>query len=355
MARRFLAPGEPDPLLVATYAWERVRLDPVPGPRPPSGFSNLGRVGDRHTEVLAQSETIPPGRSTLPRLQHNTGARLFVLDADHGATGMRSQIEQLIETLVVARVVVVDVGGDAVADGTEPALLSPLADALVLAACIDLPVPTDLAVIGPGVDGELPAQLVVQYLEGLSAARLGALGAQDCDTLRGVFDWHPTEASALVAAAALGVRGSVELRRGSIRTQLTDRSREVWLTKTRSVVRHNRLVSPLAATTSLHAAEEVVGQWVTSELSRERVRALTFQGPGAYEPVDKAQLLADVVMYSRQECMRGVDLITVRRLAEASGHAGQDTSHISECLATMCPSARRGPLWDVQTLAQMQI
>lgn len=35
LARRCLAADTADPLLIAAYAWERVRVDPEPGPRPP--------------------------------------------------------------------------------------------------------------------------------------------------------------------------------------------------------------------------------------------------------------------------------------------------------------------------------
>lgn len=351
MARRLIAPDMNGPLLIATYAWERVRVDPEPGPRPPGKFSHLRAVGPCAVEIDRYSETVPPGRSTLPRLAADTGARLFVLDAGQGAVGMRHELGVLIRELHVQRVVVVDVGGDAVARGTESELLSPLADALALAACVDLQVPVQVSVVGPGVDGELPESLVLSYLRELGASLAGTIARSDSDPLSAVLRWHPTEATSIVAAASHGVRGLVELRRGSISTALTDHSAEVWLAELTAVAQHNLLISPLAHSQSLIDAERILGRWATSELIRERQRALAFQQRAHVAAVVVDQLLADLVAYSREAHERGITLITTRRLAEASGHPDLDMSIITDALNTSCSSSQRGGLWHVPTLA----
>jgi hypothetical protein len=95
------------------------------------------------------------GLSTLGLLARTMTARFVLLDPHGGATGMRQQLVQLIETLSFESAVLVDVGGDILATGVEAELRSPLADALSLAALADFPVPVDIAVAGLGLDGEL--------------------------------------------------------------------------------------------------------------------------------------------------------------------------------------------------------
>jgi hypothetical protein len=47
-------------------------------------------------------------------------------------------------------VLIVDIGGDAIAVGNEPGIQSPLADALALQSCAGLNLPTRVVVAGPG-------------------------------------------------------------------------------------------------------------------------------------------------------------------------------------------------------------
>jgi hypothetical protein len=284
-----------------------------------------------------------------------TGVRLFVLDADGGAEGMRREIKTLVAELDVESVVVVDVGGDAVATGTEAELLSPLADALALASCHGLAVPVDVAIVGPGVDGELPESAVLGYLRQLGAVMAGTVTARDAESLAQVLSWHPTEATSLVAAAAQGHRGLVELRRGSISTALTDHSAEVWVARFDEVERHNQLVVPLAHTESLARAEEILGRWATSELIRERQRAIAFRSRRLAAPVPQSRIVRDVAAYSQEANRRGIALITARRLAEAAGHPELDIPTLTRALLQACPSAQKGSLWHVPTLATLEM
>src|SRR5699024_3682182 len=116
--------------------WERLRIDPTPGPRPIIGFTGLGHIDGLLVEVLAHSDTRPPGRSMLPRLAAETPARIFVHDFHYGAHGLADHLRRLVNALDADRIVVVDVGGDVVASGAEATLLSPLADSLTLAGAL---------------------------------------------------------------------------------------------------------------------------------------------------------------------------------------------------------------------------
>lgn len=310
LARRLLDPEARDAPLVSTCAWERLGVDPVPGPRARHEFVGLGTVGDVPAEILGSSDTRPPGRSMLPRLAAETPARIFLHDFERGAVGLAHQLCQLAESLDAHSFTVVDVGGDVVARGDEPSLLSPLADSLTLAACLRTGIPTRVAVLGPGVDGELSAEAVTARLEALGATRIGTVGADDARALEHVLSWHPTEATMLVAASALGVRGSVDMRRGLEPVPLTEQSADLW-TAERLGPKTLPLAYALTETGSLDHAEGLMRQIAVNELDYERERAVTMrqrQAP-SFESLDR---------FAKGRIEAGATHVTTRRLREAA-------------------------------------
>ena len=156
--------GGRDPAVIATYAWERLAVDPVPGPRGADDFVGLERLGQGTYAITPTTTPKTPSGSTLPRLAAEIGDGLELLDPTHGAVGMQGQLNELIDLYQPTHVDVVDVGGDALATGHEPGLRSPLADALALAACARIRVQTHLLVAGPGLDGELSETDVLKGL-----------------------------------------------------------------------------------------------------------------------------------------------------------------------------------------------
>ncbi|MEU3314396.1 DUF1152 domain-containing protein [Streptomyces sp. NPDC006662] len=128
---------------------------------------------------------------------------------------------ETVEKYAVDQVEVVDVGGDVFARGDEPKLLSPLPDALVIAACATAGVPASVRVAGPGLDGEIPEP-------DLLAADHATLTEADTRSVEHVFLWHPSEASALLAAAARGLRGGCVVRDTGKPVILSDASARVY-------------------------------------------------------------------------------------------------------------------------------
>jgi hypothetical protein len=147
MSRRLAADHSP---LVVSYSWDRRILDPLPGPRFAADFEEARQLTPRNLEITAKARLRSGGLSTLGLLAKTTTARFVLLDPRGGATSMRQQLVQLIETLSFESAVLVDVGGDVLATGVEAELRSPVADALSLAALTDFPVPVDIAVAGLG-------------------------------------------------------------------------------------------------------------------------------------------------------------------------------------------------------------
>lgn len=335
LARRALGDADDRPPLVTTCAWERLRIDPVPGPRARTDFTGLGLVGGEPCEVRPDSDTVPSGRSVLPRLAETGGARIFLHDFEGGAVGLGVQLQQLATSLDADNLVVVDVGGDMVARGQEPELLSPLADSLTLAGALEAGIPTSAVVLGPGADAELPEGEVLGHLGGINANVAGRITTDDVRDLGAVLSWHPTEASALVAAAAMGLRGAVAMRRGRAPVPITPRTAEVWRISHPNWQRFP-LARALQETDSLAAAERVMRAVAVNEIDFER-RILSdraSQRPSA----TVSQLIADMQAV-------GATHVTNRRMSQTLG--GQDLSATEASLGS-----RSVRLWSLNDLAQ---
>ena len=161
-----------DPPLILTYSWDRLMVDPLPGPRSAEDFIGLQELVPFVHEVTGETTMRPPAGSSLPRLARELPARIVLLDPTDGAEGMAQQIAAAAELVGAGRIMAVDVGGDALTDGTEPGLRSPLADQLALAACLRTYLPTTLLVVGAGLDGELSSETLTARFEKFQAHSL---------------------------------------------------------------------------------------------------------------------------------------------------------------------------------------
>ncbi|MFE6507439.1 DUF1152 domain-containing protein [Nocardioides sp. NPDC057767] len=308
LIRRLLGHDPREQTLVTTCAWERLRIDPVPGPRSRGDFVGLRAVAGVRAEVGPTSDTLPAGRSVLPRLAGDIDARLFVHDFAGGAVGLAAQLRSLAHALDAQSLTVVDVGGDIVARGDEPRLLSPLADSLTLAASFQTGLPVRLAILGPGVDGELTAGEVTEVLARLRAERTGYITPADVEALSDVLAWHPTEATTLAAAAAMGHRGLVDMRRGLDPVPVVDDSASVWVVDTLAI-EDFPLAAALMQTHSLQGAEQIMRNVAVDELDYERRRAA---GQAVRHPPMSLSAIA------RASLELGASFITTRRLLEAT-------------------------------------
>ncbi|WP_051859505.1 DUF1152 domain-containing protein [Streptomyces xanthophaeus] len=220
-------PGTPGArTLVATYAWERPEVDPTPGPLGAAHFTGPAPEDRAYGGTLLltpESRPVPPAGSTLPRLAADLPARLLLLDPCQGLAAMAAQIRRLADAVGARHVRIVDMGGDILAHGDEDTLCSPLVDALAVAACTLADVDATVYVAGPGTDGEIPQHVL---LDRLADARHHTPTARDADTAATALAWHPSEASALFAAAVHGARGTV--RTADRLIPLTDASARVY-------------------------------------------------------------------------------------------------------------------------------
>ncbi|MEV4317814.1 DUF1152 domain-containing protein [Actinocrispum sp. NPDC049592] len=328
---------------IATYAWDRLIIDPLPGPRSAADFDNLTEHAPNVWQITPETTPKPPAGSTLPRLSGELNARLFLLDPHGGAIGMAEQLNSITRFVGVPRLVLVDVGGDLIARGTESDLRSPIADALALAACALTLLPCDIVVAGPGVDGELPESQVIELSNGLGCVALHPLAADEAKPFTKLFEWHPSEATGLWTAAALGHRGKVEIRDAGLPVMLTDATPSVQSTVIGKALSTNVFFEALKNSRSLKEVEHVVRNVRGgSEIDYERRKSNRRKNKFEYKST--AEISVKIAEISRDASLRA-DYITIRRLSELADYPYQRISKLLELLRALDAVRLTPPLW----------
>ncbi|WP_369196704.1 DUF1152 domain-containing protein [Streptomyces djakartensis] len=333
--------GDEDQAVILTYAWDRLLIDPVPGPRGPDNFTGLQPLTPTVWAVPAEARPIAPAGSTLPRLAADLPHTFALIDPRHGAEGITRQLEELVNHLSPESIDLLDVGGDILARGDEPTLKSPLADAVTLAACCQVNAPIRLLVAGPGLDGELPPDEV----RGMLGSLVHTFTASDVEPISSVLEWHPSEATGMLAATARGVRGTCEVRDAGLPIPLTEESPTIHDVDLDEALSHNQLARAIAATTTLDEVEslsrEICG---FSEIDYERNKALWLkeQRPAM---LDAESVLPQLAQFEAVARSRGVTHTTFRRLTEALGVPGSQRPALRRLLIENRPEQYAAPLW----------
>lgn len=335
--------SDESPALVLTYAWDRLLIDPVPGPRGSASFTGLRPITRSVQAVPADAKPIAPAGSTLPRLAAELPQTLALIDPHHGAEGITRQLEELVQHLAPESIDLLDVGGDILAKGDEPTLRSPLADALTLAACCQLNAPVRLLVAGPGLDGEVPAEDLRDRL----GASVLTLTAEHVQPVNSVLEWHPSEATAMLAATARGIRGLCEVRDAGLPVPLTDEGPTVHEADLDDALHRNELARALLSTETLDEAEqqsrEICGY---SEIDYERNKA-SWLGSQAEQELDPEATLRRLAQFEAEARSRGVSHTTFRRITEALGLSGKQREDLRALLINNRPDQYAAPLWRI--------
>ncbi|MCP8711982.1 DUF1152 domain-containing protein [Streptomyces sp. AC04842] len=335
--------GDEDQAVILTYAWDRLLIDPLPGPRRPADFTGLERLTPAVWTVPAQARPIAPAGSTLPRLAAELPHTFALLDPYQGAEGLTHQLEDLVSHLEPESIDLLDVGGDILARGDEPTLKSPLADALTLAACCQVNAPVRLLVAGAGLDGELLPEDVGDVLGPV----VHTFTASDAEAISPVLEWHPSEATALLAATARGVRGTCEIRDAGLPVPLTDDSPRMHEVDLDDAVSRNQLARAIMATANLDEVEaysrEICGY---SEIDYERNKALWLkeQQPTKLDP---AAIWAQLDQFEAEARTRGITHTTFRRITEALNLSGSQRDDLRQLLISSRPEQYDAPLWRI--------
>jgi hypothetical protein len=327
--------------VIMTYSWDRLMVDPLPGPRRASDFTELCHLGPHTAEIVTETRATPPAGSSLPRLAAQLPARLVLLDPTAGAVGMATQLTATAVLFEADNLTLVDVGGDILTNGDDPGLRSPLADQLALAACLRTGLPTRLVVAAPSIDGEIDPDTLRTRLDAAQAHRLQSLDATDIAPIRQVFTWHPSEASGLLAAAANGSRGRVEVRDAGDQVLLTDDTPSLHAIDLAEISD----TTPGAALTDSDSLDEACNliRRLTgiSEIDYETAKAARRNGqPHHAVTVDDLQTIDQ---HAQDAARRGADYISMRRLSELIGATTLDAyADLGNLIATQRP-ARYAP------------
>ncbi|MGI5411266.1 DUF1152 domain-containing protein [Streptomyces chartreusis] len=335
--------GDEDQAVILTYAWDRLLVDPVPGPRGPSDFTGLEPITSSVCAVPAEARPIAPAGSTLPRLAAELPRTFALIDPHHGAEGITRQLEELVSHLEPTSIDLLDVGGDILARGDEPTLKSPLADALTLAACCQVNARVRLLVAGPGLDGELPLDEVRSLLGPLVVT----LTAKDTEPVSSVLEWHPSEATGMIAATARGVRGICEVRDAGLLIPLTDDGPTVHEVDLDDALHRNELARAILSTATLDEVEalsrEVCGY---SEIDYERNKASWLKVQPAVV-LDRDNILSQLARFEDESRSRGVTHTTFRHLTEILNLNGSQRDELRQLLINSRPERYVAPLWHI--------
>ncbi|MFI8975018.1 DUF1152 domain-containing protein [Nocardia asteroides] len=296
---------------IMSWSWDRLLMDPLPGPRSAADFDGLVDHGSGLYEVVPSASLNTGGQSTLPRLAGHTTMPTLLADPTQGTPGLSRQLLRAAAVFDADLLLVVDVGGDILAAGNEPGLRSPLADSLALAAAVGTGLPTDVLVTGLGLDGELTLDELEHRLSLLGAREVIDLQPQDTTALQGVWQWHPSEANALLTVATNGWRGRVESQREATIT-VDDRCTAVFRVDADRLA-NDSIAGDLAAAASLGHAEQLVrARRGISDIDIERDRLAVRRQPrttgfGDVKVLDR---------YVKKAAARGIDALTIRRVLE---------------------------------------
>jgi hypothetical protein len=300
--------------VIATWAWERLIVDPLPGPRGIADFEGLDQPADDVHVIRSKTRPMAPAGSTLPQLAEALDADLVLLDPDLGCRGLAAQIRAAANWCGASHITVVDVGGDAVARPGDPGLRSPMADITSIVATTVTGLSADLVVIGPGADGELAPDLVCRRLGELGAQELGHLDPKHAQTVLRVLQWHPSEATALVVMAALGYRGRVEIRDSGLPVDLADGTSVLWRLDLESAEPASAVAARIGGTTTLASLEMAFQDlYRINEIDYDRQKAAILDSS---KPPGSPDVAAEFLHAARE---RGSEWVTRRRLREATG------------------------------------
>jgi len=214
--------------VVGGTTWERMVIDPLPGPRPLDELEGelehlspcVGIAdGSTHTCEVVFAEA---------RMAGFLGEPTLIVDPNFGPVIVADGLRHALDVLGGDLLVFIDVGGDMLAHGDEPGLSSPLCDAVMLAAAGRLQeagLPVLAGLFGVGCDGELtPDEVMARVAEVAAAGGLAGvrgLTPAVAERLEAAVEVVPTEASAAALRCFRGETGLATIRRGRRTVQLS--------------------------------------------------------------------------------------------------------------------------------------
>jgi hypothetical protein len=260
--------------------WERRVFDPVPGPRSVAEIAGAEEIAAGI--LLAGPDTRVRDRDVVfaeSRMAEFLGQATVLIDINPGPASVAEGLAEAIAVLKSDLLVLVDVGGDVIAQGDEPGLRSPLADAVMLAAGGLLSTsgqPVLVGIFGVGCDAELTPDQVLDRLSIVAAAG-GMCGVRGltgpvAERMEASMELVNTEASAQAVRAFRGGAGTATIRGGTRTLELSPVAAMTFYLDVDITIRAaGRLARAVADTGSLEEANDALNALgVATELDYER-------------------------------------------------------------------------------------
>jgi len=182
-------------------SWERSVLDPVPGPRTYEETLNARKLNDVVWYANPDTTTSTGVRFAESGFSEVLGVDTLLVDINPGPKAVAEGILGAARELGADLIIGVDVGGDVIAKGDEPGLMSPLADSIMVSALtrVEKEIPVVIGLFGFGSDGELTHDELEESIKTIAQDRglLGSWGITHdaLGLLERVIEVVPTEAS----------------------------------------------------------------------------------------------------------------------------------------------------------------
>lgn len=259
-------------------AWERVAVDPKPGPRHLDDIEGIERLNDAVALATEETQTYDGIEFAETKVARHYDEEVVLLDIGGGVKGVTTGLDDACIQLDIDLVIGTDAGGDVLATGDEPGIKSPLTDAVMLAALSSIETEACLGVFGYGSDGELTHDELSEAFA-RSAKRDGFLGAWGLtprinDELDSLLEVVTTEASRLPVEVARGKLGDAAIRDGARSVELTPASTVTFYFDPIAVAETSDLDDLVRKTASFAGAQEALAAaGYDTELDLERTLA----------------------------------------------------------------------------------
>lgn len=260
---------------VASVAWERFVIDPIPGPIRFEEIVGSKQLGEYSMLVDSGVWAVRGGRKVVFQAVNTSkalGEPVPIVDLYGGVLGVEKGLQEILDYYGCDTIVSVDVGGDILATGFEEELWSPLADFIGLAVTAKLS--GIVAIHSPGADGELPQEYILKRIA-MVAEKGGYLWArgvtrEDIGVLKHLLNYVESEASKVTLYAYSGLYGAIELRKGSRKTFISPLNLLTFFLNAKIVAELNPVVSALNNAKSLEQARMALNRLgIFTELNLE--------------------------------------------------------------------------------------
>ena len=212
--------------VLAGLAWERSVIDPMPGPRSFDQTLNAKKLNEAVWYCNKDTKTsggVRFAESGVSEILEADTLLINILDGPGAiAEGLLNAADKLGADLIIG----IDVGGDAIASGSEKGILSPVADSSMIAALYKISdkIETVVGMFGFGSDGELTMQELENSIKTISrnGGILGSWGITQntAELMERVIEIVPTEASKSPVLYSRGSFNGTRIRSGTLEISL---------------------------------------------------------------------------------------------------------------------------------------